>query len=160
MVTDSDEHDEEGHLIEDAGTRVKMVEKRLLKKIPLIKEEISPPTIYGNETPETVLICWGSTYGVVKEVVDKLSAEQSIAMIHFSEVYPFPDITKNNYLQVLKKAKRTICIENNATGQFARLLRAETGIQPSDRINRYDGRAFLLEELLEAVKSRPNQEVT
>ncbi len=160
VVTDSDEHDEEGHMIEDAETRVKMVDKRLFKKLPLIREEISPPTVYGDKTPETVLICWGSTYGVVKEVVDELSAEQSIAMMHFSEVYPFPDTAENGYLQILKKAKRTICIENNATGQFAHLLKAETGFNPSDRINRYDGRPFVLEELLEAVKSRTAQEAT
>jgi|Deesub1362B_J571_1020462.scaffolds.fasta_scaffold00104_65 2-oxoglutarate ferredoxin oxidoreductase subunit alpha len=160
VVTDSDEHDEEGHMIEDAETRAKMVNKRIFKKLALIREEISPPTVYGDKTPETVLICWGSTYGVVKEVVDELSAEQSIAMMHFSEVYPFPDTAANDYLQILKKAKRTICIENNATGQFAYLLKAETGFIPSDKINRYDGRPFVLEELLEAVKSRTAQEVT
>ncbi len=37
IVTDSDEHDEEGHIIEDAETRVRMVEKRLLRKLPLIR---------------------------------------------------------------------------------------------------------------------------
>ncbi len=32
VVADSDEHDEEGHIIEDSETRIKMVQKRLLKK--------------------------------------------------------------------------------------------------------------------------------
>ena len=35
VVTDSDEHDEEGHIVEDAETRIKMVQKRLLKKYRL-----------------------------------------------------------------------------------------------------------------------------
>ena len=42
VVDDSDEHDEEGHLIEDSLTRTRMVEKRLLKKLPLIRAEIAP----------------------------------------------------------------------------------------------------------------------
>jgi 2-oxoglutarate ferredoxin oxidoreductase subunit alpha len=42
VVTDSDEHDEDGHLIEDAATRVQMVDKRLFRKMPLIRSEITP----------------------------------------------------------------------------------------------------------------------
>ncbi len=47
VVTDSDEHDEEGHIVEDAETRIKMLDKRLFKKLPLIKQEIEPPVLYG-----------------------------------------------------------------------------------------------------------------
>jgi len=147
VVTDSDEHDEEGHIIEDAGTRVKMVEKRIFRKLPHIIKEIAPPLFYGKSEPETVLVGWGSTYGVMKEVVDLLSGEQKIAMLHFSELYPFPSTDTFDYLDVLKNAKRTLCIENNATGQFARLMRAETGYEFAARINRYDGRPFTLESL-------------
>ena len=39
---------------------------------------------------ETVIIGWGSTYGVIKEAVDRLGEKHSIAMLHFSEIYPFP----------------------------------------------------------------------
>jgi 2-oxoglutarate ferredoxin oxidoreductase subunit alpha len=73
VVTDSDEHDEEGHITEDSEIRIKMVQKRLLKKLPLIKKEIEPPFLYGNSHPEILITGWGSTYGVMKEVVDILS---------------------------------------------------------------------------------------
>ena len=146
IVTDSDEHSEEGHIIEDAETRVRMVEKRLFKKIPLIKQEIASPVLYGNRSPEIVISGWGSTYGVLKEAVDVLSRDRNIAMLHFSEVYPFP--SSEEYLSVFHNAKKTICIEHNATGQFARLLKAETGYTCTDFIRRYDGRPFLKEELI------------
>ena len=55
VVTDSDEHDEEGHIIEDAETRIKMVNKRLFKKLTHIKQEIEPPLLYGNSSPDIVL---------------------------------------------------------------------------------------------------------
>jgi 2-oxoglutarate ferredoxin oxidoreductase subunit alpha len=148
VVTDSDEHDEEGHLIEEAETRVKMVEKRLFKKLPLIRQEIAPPFLYGNDHPDIVLTGWGSTYGVIKEAVDSLSKEKSIAMLHFSELFPLPAPESSDYLKLLKNAKIAICIENNATGQFAHLLRAETGFHYIHRISKYDGRPFTVENLL------------
>lgn len=148
VVTDSDEHDEEGHITEDVETRNKMVEKRLLKKWPSIQAEIEPPLLYGNPRPETVLVGWGSTYGVLKEAVDRLSGGHNIAMLHFSEVYPFPQPTRFDYLDILKRAKRTICVENNATSQFARLLKVETGYACAATMNKYDGRPYFLDTLL------------
>jgi 2-oxoglutarate/2-oxoacid ferredoxin oxidoreductase subunit alpha len=147
VVTDSDEHDEEGHIIEDAETRVKMVHKRLLQKMPLIKKEIAPPLLYGNSHPDVVITGWGSTYGVMKEAVDILSKEKKIAMLHFSEIYPLSGTEELDYLTLLKNAKTAICIENNATGQFAKLMRAETGFEFTAKINKYDGRPFILEKL-------------
>ena len=155
VVTDSDEHDEEGHIVEDAETRIKMLDKRLFKKLPLILQEMEPPVLYGNSQPDVVLVGWGSTYGVIKEVVDNFKF--SVAMLHFSEIYPFPSIEKFNYLDILNNAKTTICIENNATGQFARLMRAETGYYFKYKINKYDGRPFTVDELLRDVYSRLDQ---
>jgi len=157
VVTDSDEHDEEGHLTEDAETRIKMMHKRLFKKIPFIRDEISPPLFYGNSEPDIVIVGWGSTYGAMKEAVDVLSKTKKIAMLHFSEIYPLPsskplpgrekENKKMNFLEILRNAKKTICIEQNATGQFARLVKVETGYEFDAAINRYDGRPFLLEEM-------------
>ncbi len=152
VVTDSDEHDEEGHIVEDRETRIKMVEKRFLKKLPLIKNEIEPPHLYGEDGPEIVLTSWGSNYGVVKEAVDILRTRKKIAMLHFSEIYPFPSRDKFDYLDLLKKAESTIIIENNAGGQFARLMTQETGYFFKHRINKYDGRPFTVDELLEKIE--------
>lgn len=151
VVTDSDEHDEEGHLIEDAETRVRMVQKRLLKKLPEIRKEMEAPCHYGAADPEILLVGFGSTYGVLKEVVDLLSKNKKAAMLHFSEVYPLPEPEKGDYLKLLKSGTLTISVENNATGQFAKLLRAELGFEFSQRINRYDGRPFTVESLQEKV---------
>lgn len=149
VVADSDEHDEEGHIIEDGETRNKMVQKRLLKKLPLIKKEIGAPLLYGDSSPKIVLVGHGSTYGVIKEVVDTIPKDKKVAMLHFSQIYPFPDIDKFDYLELLKNADLTICIENNASGQFARLMRAETGFEISHHISKYDGRPFTIENLKE-----------
>ncbi|MCC6345547.1 MAG: 2-oxoacid:acceptor oxidoreductase subunit alpha, partial [Nitrospirales bacterium] len=148
VVVDSDEHDEEGHIVEDAGTRTRMVEKRLHRKMPLIRQEIAPPVLYGDSNPEIVIVCWGSMYGVTREAVDALSQKRSIAMLHFSELYPFPSTDAFDYMKVLCNAKTALCAEMNATGQFARLMRMETGYEFTAGINRYDGRPFSVEKLL------------
>jgi 2-oxoglutarate/2-oxoacid ferredoxin oxidoreductase subunit alpha len=146
VVTDSDEHDEEGHIVEDAQTRIAMVQKRLLKKMAPIKAEMEPPLVYGSEKPEIVLVGWGSTYGVMREVVERLPARNA-AMLHFSEIYPFPGTQKFDYLALLRGAKKTICIEQNAMGKFASLMRSETGYTFDAHILRYDGRPFTVESL-------------
>lgn len=148
VVTDSDEHDEDGHIIEDSKTRVDMVNKRLFKKLPLIRNEIEPPYFYGDANPDIILTGWGSTYGVIKESVDILSKDMKIAMLHFSEIYPFADISKFDYLKILQSCRLSICIENNALGQFARLFRSETGYQFNKLINKYDGRPFTVDEII------------
>jgi 2-oxoglutarate ferredoxin oxidoreductase subunit alpha len=153
VVTDSDEHDEDGHLVEDAETRVKMMEKRLFNKLPFIRAEIAPPVLYGDDRPEIVLAGWGTTYGIIKEAVDVLSRGKKAAMLHFSELYPFPLTEKLDYLKVLNNAKQTVCIENNATGQFARLLKTETGYRFHAEVHKYDGRPFTLEGLLEELNA-------
>jgi len=154
VVTDSDEHDEEGHIVEDAETRVRMVEKRLIKKMPLIQKEIAPPSVYGDHEPEVVLIGWGSTYGVLKEAVDELAKTRKIAMLHFSELYPFPAIDRFDFIGYLGHADLTICIEQNALGQFARLMKAETGYEFGAHIRKFDGRPFVLEELVREVEKK------
>jgi 2-oxoglutarate ferredoxin oxidoreductase subunit alpha len=156
VVTDSDEHDEEGHIIEDAETRARMVEKRYFKKLPLIREEIGPPLLYGSDSPEVVLVGWGSTYGVIKEAVDALGESREVAMLHFSEIWPFPDPGKSGFLDILRGARLAICIENNAMGKFAWLTRAETGYEFAARINKHDGRPFTLEGLLGEIDGHLN----
>ena len=128
-----------------------MVRKRTIKKLQLIRNEIAPPLLYGSRDPNVILIGWGSTYGVIREVIDRLSPEENIAMMHFSQLSPFPDLEREGHLQLLNQAAIAICIENNATGQLAGLIRAETGFQLSARINKYDGRCFLLDDLLEEI---------
>lgn len=148
VVVDSDEHDEEGHIIEDAATRVKMVEKRLLQKMPALQREISPPQRYGHKSPKILLVGYGSTYGLMREAVDLLSEKVDIALLHFSELWPFPSPETFNFTEIVSRADLAICVENNATGQFARLIRSETGFLFQASIRKFDGRPFLLEPFL------------
>jgi 2-oxoglutarate ferredoxin oxidoreductase subunit alpha len=149
VVTDCDEHDEEGHLTEDAGERTAQVQKRLRKLLPLQKE-IGTPQKYGSRGAETTLIGWGSTYGAIREAVEILRKEDaSINMLHLNELWPFP--TKA-VADAVSKARNSYVIENNATGQLACLIKAETGYDVSGRILKFDGRPFTPAYIAEAVR--------
>ncbi|MCS7280779.1 MAG: 2-oxoacid:acceptor oxidoreductase subunit alpha [Desulfobacterota bacterium] len=149
VVTDSDEHDEEGHITEDRELRKRMVEKRLFKKLTLIRREIDEPTVYGDVGADIAVLCWGSTYGVVKEAIDRILKDFPISMVHFKEMYPLP--YEGHWLEFLKKKRILINVEQNATSQFAKLLRMETGLAVHRNINRFDGRPFGVEDLVERI---------
>jgi 2-oxoglutarate ferredoxin oxidoreductase subunit alpha len=146
VVTDSDEHDEEGHLVEDGETRKAMVDKRLFRKLPRLRREMSQPTLYGHDDPALLLVGWGSTFGLLKEAVDALSPMMKAAVLHFGEIYPLPEPA---FLEILRKAPLTIGVEQNATSQFAALLKAETGFTFHRHMNRCDGRPWTRESFLE-----------
>jgi 2-oxoglutarate ferredoxin oxidoreductase subunit alpha len=150
VATAGDEHDEYGHIIEDAKTRNEQMEKRMRKLDALVKE-IQVPLIYGPETADVSLIGWGSTYGAIKEAVDILN-EKGITtnMMHVVEVFP----VHKTVGEFVAKAKRSFVVENNYTGQYANMIRAYTGKLPSGGINKYDGRPFAPEQIVEEVKRR------
>ena len=153
VVTDSDEHNEEGHLIEDAETRTAMMLKRF-RKAEGLRREIAPPRVYGVTNAEVTLIGWGSTYGAIKEAVDLATADGlKINLVHFNEVWPFPAEAVSN---ALHGAKKIIVVENNATAQLAHLLRAETGYQATGKILKFDGRpisaSYILSQLKQEVR--------
>lgn len=149
VVTDADEHDEVGHLIEDAGMRTAQMQKRL-RKLFSLKQELSPPQRYGPKKSDITLIGWGSTYGAIREAVDILHGKDfTVNMFHLNELWPFP---KEAVTDALSTAHHSYVIENNATGQLARLIKAETGRDVSGKILKFDGRPFTPAYIAEAVK--------
>ncbi len=148
VLVDSDEHDENGNIIEDSSTRQLMVEKRM-HKLQGLALEMDEPQFYGDPDQEILLLGWGSTYGVVKEAVDELLASGiKTAMLHFSDIWPLPSKNLKTYLP---QAKRVFCVENNATGQLASLIYRETGMKTDHPILKYDGRPFLPREIVQEV---------
>jgi 2-oxoglutarate ferredoxin oxidoreductase subunit alpha len=140
VVTDSDEHGEEGHLIESAEIRTQMMQKRM-KKLQLLKQhDLTQPKPYPGNNGDTLLIGWGSTHGAIREAVDILNSEEIRAgHLHISELWPFPAEAVEKALSGYKKS---YVIENNATGQLARLIREQTGRKVIGTILKYDGRPF------------------
>jgi 2-oxoglutarate ferredoxin oxidoreductase subunit alpha len=141
VVVDSDEHDEAGHLTEDHAVRVDMVDKRL-GKTGLLRQDAVPPELFGNHDCKTMIVCWGSTFTIAREAVERLGRDD-ISLIHFSQVYPLHPQTA----EILNKPQQLVMVENNGTSQFARVLKIHTGIDITKKLTRYSGLAFSVEEI-------------
>jgi len=146
ICVDSDEHDEEGHITENMGIRTKMVDKRLRKLKEIMKETI-PPTLIGDEHYKTLIIGWGSTYHIIKEAMEKID-RKDVSFLHFKQIYPLHP----NTINFLKKAEKTIILENNATSQFGKLIKLHTGYEINHKILQYNGLPFSVETVEKQIK--------
>jgi 2-oxoglutarate ferredoxin oxidoreductase subunit alpha len=143
VCVDSDEHDVEGRITEDFGVRTTMVDKRLAKLRPLRDELSLPPRLHGPDDYQRLIVGWGSTAPAILEAMALFPMERT-AFLHCVQVYPLPLVAED----YLRQAERIIVVENNATGQFARLLRAEAGCAIAAQWLKYNGLAFSVEEIV------------
>ena len=140
------EHDEYGYTVEDSESVIKMNDKRS-RKIKEIKKEIeklNPATVYGNG--ENLIIGWGSTKGAV---IDALPELPDFRFLQITYLSPFP---KEIIKEEIKKSKRVILVENDATGLLGEVIAEQTGIIVEEKILKYDGRPFVPEEISKRIK--------
>ena len=140
------EHDEAGITTEDKDLTVAMQGKRLQKAGYLLREleQYETVKVYAKKDAPTALFCWGSNKGVCVEAGEKLGLRVVQPMV-FS---PFP---LKQFKEALKGVKKIICVENNATGQLADFVKFH-GINVNDKVLKYDGRPFTLDELAQKLK--------
>lgn len=147
VCLDSDEHDEAGHISEDLALRCAMTEKRLRKHRELLNDAIAPHLL-GDSDYHTLVICWGSTYHVLREALAAFK-DQAVAGLHFSQLHPLPP----QATQWLQRARQLVVVEGNATGQFATLLQQAADCSIDHRLLKYDGLSFTVEELVERLQA-------
>lgn len=135
------EHDESGITTEDPSQTKLMQEKRLRKGTGLAKdlENYRTVNVYGPPNASSAVLCWGSNKGVCAELALKLD----LKVIQPVVLWPFPLKQLHNSLVGVKKL---VCVENNATGQLAGLMHTH-GFMVDEKILKYDGRPFSLDEL-------------
>jgi len=138
VLFDSHEHEPSGHITESASTRVAQQNRRLAK-LDVLRQVALPPVGEGPEHPDVLLVSWGSTNGVVREVVRTHSGATSLGCLCFTQLWP---LRPETFLDTLRHAGRVVVVEGNSTGQFARLLHWATGFSTPHSIRRYDGRIF------------------
>jgi 2-oxoglutarate ferredoxin oxidoreductase subunit alpha len=156
FVAKTDEHDEFGHDLSDvlAGLRDavemrrKQFNKRMIKLLAVAKE-MSPPELFGPERADLTVVTWGSSALPVREALENLWGEGfKVNSLEFHDVYPLnPSVGS-----ILKEAADLMVVEQNYTGQLARLLRRETGVLIEKSYLKYDGEPIYPIEVVNAVK--------
>jgi 2-oxoglutarate ferredoxin oxidoreductase subunit alpha len=152
-VAASDEHDEDGVLISDVYTdtvrRKRMADKRS-RKMATVLEHLPAPKLVGPADADVTLVGWGSTWGVIGEAVEQLN-QAGTKTNHLQIKFLVPFHT-DEVSAILSMSRRIIIVENNQSGQFARHLRAETGIAAHSHIRKYDGEPFEPKHIVVGVK--------
>lgn len=143
---DSDEHEENGTITEDFDVRIQMNDKRLGKET-LILESYIEPELIGSKTYKKLIIGWGSTYGVLKESIES-SASDDVAFLHIKMLFPLSESLK----AYTDRAEQIVVVENNATGQLAGLLKLHLDIQVDEKLLKYNGVPFSIEEVDRFIK--------
>jgi 2-oxoglutarate/2-oxoacid ferredoxin oxidoreductase subunit alpha len=125
------EHDEFGHPNWDQENHMTMTEKRFRKlELALRYDEYYPGfqgyRWYGPRQADVGVIVWGSTAGAVREAVELAEQEGiSMAALHVSMLYP---LQRDVIRRFITSMKQVLLPELNYTGQFAHLIRGETGL--------------------------------
>jgi len=160
-VAAGNEHDESGAITEEPEMRTAQVEKRQGKLVGMAGE-MSGPLRYGPPEAVVTFLSWGSTYGPLREAVDRLNAGLGrrpspnsgtgrANLLHFVDLWPFPT---EAVTAALESARRVVAVEVNATAQLATLIRSQTGRQMDGTILKYDGRAFTPEYIIRVLSER------
>jgi 2-oxoglutarate ferredoxin oxidoreductase subunit alpha len=139
VMNDSHEHDENGGVTESASNRTAMNDRRMSKLNEIIKE-MEEPRLIGDPDAKDILICWGSTAGVVEAAVETLTGQgRAIGALIFGDLYPLPTKTLT---RLIERGARLINVEGNYQGQLRQLISRELAHPIHHSILKYDGRQF------------------
>lgn len=146
-----DEHNADGTVDETAKNATEQLEKRV-KKMTALEAQLPEPELFSSEKPDVLLVSWGSNKGVILDALESEELkDQKIGYLHYAYLWPL----KTQKLQsMMKSVERTILIECNFTGQLGVLMKQQAGLAIADRILKYDGRPFFLNELVKAISGK------
>ena len=146
------EHDEMGHPTGRPALHMGMTAKRR-RKLQELAAEIPLPEVYGESRGQTLLVGWGSTFGPIREAVDRARAGgKSVSSIHLRHLHPLPSGLEN----VFARFDRIVVAEMNdqglyGYGQLATILRARFCEPKISSLTKTDGLTFRVKEILQGV---------
>ena len=99
----------------------------------------------GNPNLDLLIVSWGSNKSVILDVLATSHKPQATGYLHYTYMWP---LKTDRLLELSKKAKKIILIEQNFTGQLGEVIRMSCGLTITEKILKYDGRPFFFDELL------------
>ena len=138
------------------------------RKMAVFQQTLRPPTVYGDESGDLLVVGWGSTEGAIQEAVDRARDEGlSVSSLHLRFLSPLePGLT-----EIFSRFEKVITVEinysddpkapyiteeNRRRGQLAWLLRATTLVDV-DNWTRVPGEPLRPGQIHEAIRAHmPN----
>jgi len=146
------EHDEMGHPTGRASLHMAMTAKRR-RKLQELAAEIPLPEVYGEPRGHTLIVGWGSTFGPIREAVDRARERgESVSSLHLRHIHPLPNGLENVFAQF----DRIVVVEMNdqglyGYGQLATVLRARFCDPKISSLTKTDGLTFRIKEILQGI---------
>lgn len=143
------EHDEFGHPSGNPAQHQRMTAKRR-EKIKQLGATLARPEIHGDQEGDILLVGWGSTYGPLREAVNRARREgQRVGHIHLRHLNPLPPELE----RIFSRFRQIFVVEMNdqglyGYGQLATLLRARYANPAIRSITKTDGLAYKVREIL------------
>lgn len=147
------EHDEYGNPSGSPKMHTQMTAKRRNKLVEL-SQKLPLPEVYGDTEGDVLLVGWGSTYGPIKESVNRLRAEgHKVGAAHLRHLHPMPAGLDRLWTQF----KKVVVVEMNdygvyGYGQLAMLLRAAYAEPKIQSVCKTDGLAYRIREIVTGVE--------
>ncbi len=151
-VAESVEHDETGRQNYGPHAHSEMTAKRFRKLLTAERELAQDPlniTELPDKQAELAVIGWGSTQGAIHEAI--LKARDRSIHVRWLQCKLLDPLPEAQLLKFLKGTKRILVPELNHTSQFAKLLRAQLGID-SIPLNKTEGLPFTPSEILRKIE--------
>lgn len=103
--------------------------------------ELYGELIFFGPKNATLIITWGSVYGITKSIYNEIKDAYQVALTCIRHISPF----HNDLKDILKNCKKIIIIEENL-GQLALLIKAKYSVNVTS-INQISGQPFKFNEL-------------
>ena len=149
------EHDEMGHPSGNPMLHRKMTARRR-DKIKAVAAALPPTEVHGDPDGEVLLVGWGSTWGAIREAVNRLRAVGLRAgQVHVRNLHPLPP----DLDAIFRRYRHVLVVEMNdeglyGFGQLATLLRARLALPSIASITKTDGLSFKVAEVADLVNQR------
>ncbi len=156
-----DEHTADGSVDESAPNARMQMEKRM-RKVRAIRKALPEPELYGGSgfqllgvredvSCDILIVSWGSNKGVILDAMRALERQPMkpkqprVGYLHYTYLWP---LKTERLEKLMKKAKKIVLVEQNHLGQLGMLLKMQCGIDIPQKILKYDGRPFFVDELV------------
>jgi len=146
------EHDELGHPTANPGLHMKMTAKRR-EKLKALGATLPVPGVHGDPEGEALLVGWGSTWGPVREAVNRLrEGGAKVGQLHLRHLHPLaPGLD-----EIFRRYRQVLVVEMNdeglyGFGQMATMLRARYAMPSIRSITKTDGLTFRISEIVDGV---------
>ncbi len=124
-----------------------MVRVRAMK-VERIAEELPPVEVYGDDGGDALIVGWGSTYGAIREAVNRLREEGlRVGHAHVRWLSPL----QPGLEEALARYRRVIVPELNL-GQLVRVIR-ERFLIDAIALTKVQGQPFKAAQLVERIRA-------